>query len=428
MTIRLFRQSLVARNASWMLAGQAFVLLSQAAYFLILARVLGSGQYGIFVGASAAIGIIGNFSALGSGMVLLRYVSADRSRFSVYWGNAICTTVFGGSIATVCIALFGSRLLGIRAPAMLIMVAAGDCIFSKLGDCAGQAFQAVERLCPAAILSALNSLLRLSAAGILWLSLGHANATNWVFAALIVSALGAAVGIFMVSIQLGFPTFDPKLLLTSMREGFGFSVAYSTTSIYNDLDKAMLTRYGMYAANGVYSVAYKLIEISCIPIRSLHAASLPRFFQRGTQGVQATRICAARILSRTFPYAIVAAIGLLLGAPLAPTVLGASFTKSVSALRWLCLIPVFRTLHLSSGDAITAAGHQRYRTSSQIAAALLNLGLNLLLIPSFSWKGAAWASLLTDGALAAANWMALWWLARRKVTATKSATCQVVAA
>jgi O-antigen/teichoic acid export membrane protein len=101
-------------------------------------------------------------------------------------------------------------------------------------------------------------------------------------------------------------------------------------------------------------------------------------------------------------------------APVIPHIVGASFTKSVSALQWLCLLPVFRSLHLGAGDTLTGAGYQRYRTVAQIGAAALNFALNLWLIPAYSWHGAAWASLLTDGSLAAGNWIILGWLIRRE--------------
>jgi O-antigen/teichoic acid export membrane protein len=95
-------------------------------------------------------------------------------------------------------------------------------------------------------------------------------------------------------------------------------------------------------------------------------------------------------------------------------VVGPSFANSVSALQWLCLLPVFRSLHVGAADTLTGAGYQRYRTASQLSAAALNFGLNLWLIPAYSWHGAAWSSLATDGSLAAANWILLGLLIRRE--------------
>jgi O-antigen/teichoic acid export membrane protein len=99
-------------------------------------------------------------------------------------------------------------------------------------------------------------------------------------------------------------------------------------------------------------------------------------------------------------------------APLIPLLIGPSFTESVSALRWLCLIPVFRSIHGITGSVLTSAGLQRYRSITQIAAVALNFGLNVWLIPRHGWHGAAWASLLTDGGLGVMNWVTLTLLCR----------------
>jgi O-antigen/teichoic acid export membrane protein len=89
----------------------------------------------------------------------------------------------------------------------------------------------------------------------------------------------------------------------------------------------------------------------------------------------------------------------------------------VSALRWLCLIPLFRSFHLCSGDAMAGAGQQKFRLLCGLFAAGLNFSLNLYLIPHYSWLGAAIASLATDGSLAVIMWAVLLWLRRREHTA-----------
>ncbi len=75
---------------------------------------------------------------------------------------------------------------------------------------------------------------------------------------------------------------------------------------------------------------------------------------------------------------------------------------------------------MSAGDAIAGAGHQKYRLTSQSIAAGGNLLLNLYLVPRYSWHGAAWASLATDGALGVMNWLALFLLKRQAPAAALS--------
>ena len=83
-------------------------------------------------------------------------------------------------------------------------------------------------------------------------------------------------------------------------------------------------------------------------------------------------------------------------------------------LRWLCLLPLLRVLHYAWGTTITASASQWNRTATQLGAAGLNLLLNFLLIPRWSWQGAAVASLLTDGSLAVSSRIMLWRIQRRE--------------
>ncbi|MGC2297411.1 MAG: polysaccharide biosynthesis C-terminal domain-containing protein, partial [Acidobacteriaceae bacterium] len=124
---------------------------------------------------------------------------------------------------------------------------------------------------------------------------------------------------------------------------------------------------------------------------------------------------------RTLPYSIAAAALLALGAPLLPMFFGPSFRESVVALRWLCVLPILRSLHYAWGSAITASASQWNRTATQFGAAAFNLCLNFLLIPRWSWRGAAVASLLTDGALALASLFVVSRLMRREATAPQEA-------
>jgi O-antigen/teichoic acid export membrane protein len=103
-------------------------------------------------------------------------------------------------------------------------------------------------------------------------------------------------------------------------------------------------------------------------------------------------------------------------APVLPLFVGRSFSESVSVLRWLCLIPVFRSVHGVTGAVLTGAGLQRYRSVTQMVAVALNFGLNLWLIPTHGWHGAAWASLVTDGGLGVMNWAVLTVLVRSTPT------------
>ena len=77
---------------------------------------------------------------------------------------------------------------------------------------------------------------------------------------------------------------------------------------------------------------------------------------------------------------------------------------------------MLRCFHTFLADALSGAGLQRVRTGIQVAVALLNIGLNLVILPRWSWRGAAWTSLGCDGLLVVVFWLTAHCYLRREET------------
>lgn len=406
---RLWASSL-ARNTGWMLVGQGLNLVFQAGYFILLARLLGVKEYGIFVGALAFVAIATPYSALGSGLVFVRNVCADPDKFAAYWGNILLSTLGVGSLLALLLYLVAPKVVNPASASLVLMLALGECICRQLVTAISQVFQAFEQLRLTVAMILLTSFLRLTAVVSLAAFLHHATARMWVLSSLLVSIVAALVGSIVVIARYGGPRLSPRFLLSTVGEGFGFSLAGSSQSAYNDIDKAMLSHYGMNLANGIYTMAYRIVDLATIPVNSLDAAALPRFCRDGQKRPASVTSLSVKLATRSALVAIVIAACLFVAAPIIPKVVGNGFKESVIALRWLCLLPVFRSIHQLTGCAITGLGFQRYRTAAQCLAATLNLALNFWLIPQYGWLGAAWASLVTDGLLGITNWSLLRYL------------------
>ena len=407
------RKSVLVRNAGWLFAGQGLSFVVQAFYFVVLARLLGTTQYGLLAGAIALVGIVSQYSSLGSGLLFLRYVSADNSNLRLYWGNVLMSVFLLGGLLVVGLNLGGRWLVGAATMPLLLPIAISDCLFQQLTSCAGQVFQTFEKMKFSAALTLLSSVSRCILAIGLLVFLGRASAWQWALCSLAVTSMSACVAVAIVTRFFGLPSFSPSLLIRRAGEGFVFAVSGSTTAVYNDIDKVVLSHFGMNQANGIYSMAYRAVNIGSMPIQSIVGAAFPRFFREGVKGIAALVPMARALLRRTLVLGILVSAGMFLCAPIIPHLIGRSYAESVSALRWLCLIPFFRCFHLSAGDAIAGAGHQKFRLVSQSIAAIGNLLLNLYLVPRYSWHGAAWASLATDGSLGVMNWLALSLLSKR---------------
>jgi O-antigen/teichoic acid export membrane protein len=327
------------------------------------------------------------------------------------------TVLVGGTIAVMTIAAVSSRFLFHKNLVVIVLcIAFSDAFCSRAIELAGQAFQARHLLAWTARLNALMGLTRTLAAVFLalycWHTHSQATVRLWVFAYTAFSIVGVTTALLIVHIRLVKPVWG-RMTRRELSEGFSFSLSSSSYSIYNDIDKTMLTSYGFIEAAGTYAAAYRIIEIATAPIRAVYAAALPRIFQYGAEGTGKVVWFSRYLLKWTGLYSVLACLGLFWVAPWFPLVVGKSFAGSVSAIRILALLPLIRCFHYSAGNAISGSASQWYRTSAQLFAAVLNLVLNLMLIPRYSWQGAAVASLITDSSLGAINWTTLLYLRAR---------------
>src|SRR5882757_3165877 len=106
------RNSALAKNAAWLFAGQGLSVVTQGVYFIVLARLLGASQSGLLSGAIGLVATVSQYSTLGSGLLFLRYVSADHNNFSLYGGNMLLSIFSRSTLLVLGLWLLGGRLLG----------------------------------------------------------------------------------------------------------------------------------------------------------------------------------------------------------------------------------------------------------------------------------------------------------------------------
>ena len=396
----------LAQNTLWALGGYGLRLVIQAAYFIVIARSLGPGQYGGFVAATALANLISPFVGWGAGNLLIKNVARNRSLFGEYWGNGLVVTLGSGLLLVGFVILLSALILPHSIPMLAIVcISVSDLIFVKFIDLAAFAFQSFEMLSKNAHLNVLISLTRLVGIAGLALVVSHPTVGAWSVVYLGGSVLATLIAVTWVTISLGFPRLALGRIREEGYEGFAFSTGLSAQTVYNDIDKTMLARLGTLDATGIYSAAYRLIDIAFLPVRALLNAALPGFFRNGVDGIRGTMKYGRRLLLRVLPYSLFAFAALMLAAPVVPLILGPQYREVTAALRWLSLLPLLKTLHYFAADSLTGAGYQGTRTAVQVGIAIFNVLFNLWIIPAYGWRGAAWSSLASDGLLAGILWL-----------------------
>ena len=412
----------ILRNATWMLSGRGMQLAGRFAYFVIIAHVLGPSGYGTFVACTALAATIGPFASCGTGDVMIKYAARDRQLFPVYLGNALLVTTGLGTLLTLITLLIRPLVLPPSATvAMLLSVAVADLVgLEILGICL-RAFQVLDQARLYAHLMAFSTGLRFI--GALVLALVPATATRWAYLYAASSLIATLAGIVAVVRCSSMPRLRLGLLIPSLREGFHFATSLATQYIYDGIDKTMLARLSTVEAAAIFAVASRFIEAATLPIRAVAAATYPEFFRQGASGVTSAYAFAKRILGRSMLYGLVSSVGLFFAAGLVPYIMGQSYAESAMALRWLCALPLIRSVHAFLTDTLTGSDYQWQRSTLQMGVAVFNVLINFWLIPAFHWRGAAWSALLTNALLMVLLYVIIRWHVNRE-RRTRPATIQ----
>jgi O-antigen/teichoic acid export membrane protein len=411
---KLGLRSVLARNTGYVFLGSGLRLIIQALYFIEIARSLGASKYGAFIGVVALVGVAYPFADLGSGNLLIKNVSRDRSHFATYWGRALVTTACFGSFLLALVLVVSHFVLPANIPIRLvILIALSDILgLTTITTCA-QAFLAVEKLNWTATLYVLISASRLIGATVLIGFTRHPSALQWGYVYFASTAVVTVISCLLVWSKIGPPTLNWRRSIAEIREGCYFSVSLSAQTIYNDIDKTMLARLGSLDATGIYGAAYRLIDVSFAPVSSLLMASYAQFFRSGAEGIASCLKYAKPLLLRSIAYSLLICAILLVSAGAVPYILGAEYSRTVEALRWLSVLPFLKVLHYFFSNVLTGAGHQGLRTFVQLVVAVFNVAINLWIIPLYSWRGAAWSSIASDALLALGVGASVFVLCRR---------------
>lgn len=398
--ISRLRQSSLVRNTLWFLGGNGVRLLLQAAYFVLIARALGVAQYGAFVGTVALMALVAPFSSWGTGFILMKNVVRDRRKFAHYWGAAFCLTVAAGVILVPAVTVVSRLFWGKSLPVMVVvLVGISDVILVRIVELSAQAFTAIELLRKNSELYIVLSVLRALAALSFTMLMPARNVASWALLYMLSAFAASVYSVIIILRSFGVPQWNSSLSYSEFKEGFYFAIAQVSQTVYNDIDKAMLVRFSSLEATGIYGAAYRIVDVSFAPVGALVYAAFPRLLRHGDNGLSGAVLYAKKLISCSAVYGLVCGGLLYACAPVLPALLGKDFESAIVALRWLSPLVFLKSIHYFLADSLTSAGFQGLRTSIQLGVVAVNILLNCWLIPAYSWRGAAWASLASDGLL-----------------------------
>ena len=187
-----------------------------------------------------------------------------------------------------------------------------------------------------------------------------------------------------------------------LRESWPLFINQLLQSLFFKVDALLLPTLAGNAAAGTYAAAYKVSEGAGIISSSFTLAIFPRL-SRETNLSSAYALALKLLLQIGIPLAVGVA---LLSEPIVAIVGGREYLpESAIALAILiCYLPLSYANGLTQ-YVLIAAGKQRTLTFAFAGALVFNIAANLLLIPRFSYIGAAWVTVGSEVALLIPFWI-----------------------
>lgn len=177
-----------------------------------------------------------------------------------------------------------------------------------------------------------------------------------------------------------------------------FAMAF-TISIYLNLDKVMLGLMSGDKAVGIYTASNKMVKMVLALVTALSTVMLPRMSYYIDKGLKdEINNLIKKSLDFIFMISIPSTIGIvMLSKQLILFFAGNDFTEAIFTLKILSPIIIAIALsNLTGIQILMAHGKERLVLVSTIFGAVINLLLNLILIPMFQQNGAAIATLIAE--------------------------------
>jgi O-antigen/teichoic acid export membrane protein len=357
---------------------------------------LGQSGFGKYATVLAFFSFFSALSDLGLGPVAAREISREGADERLILGNVLSLR-FVFSLALLVIAPLS--LLVFRYPADLeigILVAALATWFSTTSLVLNAVFQKYLAMHRVALVEFLGKVLQLG----LIIFIVKTNAGFLAIVATLLVSLGfnALLSYFFsrryVVFRLRFDFAYWKLFL---RESLPMGATAMITFAYFKFDTILLSLLQSSAEVGIYNVAYKIIENLIFFPAMLAGLILPLL----SRFIYTDRARFEEIANQTFKVFTLLVLPLVAGTFfLAPQIIaiisGGGFEPSVPVLRVLifALACIFFGHYFNM--LLIVANAQKKLMTALIFAAVVNVGLNLVLIPRYSYMGSAATSLITE--------------------------------
>ncbi len=387
----------IAKNFSWLLAGNIASGLINFFAIVYIARVLGAAAFGLVQFAQAFLLYLVIVVDSGLSTYGTREIAQDHARAQTISVNIFSLRLLL-ALAVFCLSVIILFLVPLTPTIRLLFIITFLLVFYRALN-ADWVFQGLEKMQYVA-----GSKLLFSALSFTFILLFVRQPADLVNVPLIQFIFGFAIALAILFVLFKrFFSFDlKKVSIASWPQAFMLAVPLGISTIflqiYDNLDTIMLGIIDTAAVVGIYNAAYRMFYIFAGVFSLWLATVLPVVCKRMHVDVAGTKVFLEKFMRLTMLVAVPITVLVFLSAPLIIKIFfGGEYSRSITALKYLiwALIPL--AISSTYGTLVLIpAGFFNLFLVSVGGGALTNAVLNLLLIPRYSFVGAAVATIIAQ--------------------------------
>ncbi|HYX68630.1 MAG TPA: polysaccharide biosynthesis C-terminal domain-containing protein [Terriglobales bacterium] len=219
---------------------------------------------------------------------------------------------------------------------------------------------------------------------------------------------GCVVAVAGAARVVDFHRTEDLPLTAVLRATFAFNVYPVLANVYDRVDVVLLAKLAGSIATGIYSLPYRAYATLSILPSGVMGSLLPVF--SASRADQEARQKCAQAMKFLYATALLAVLGTWAFArPAILLVLGESYLASATVLRILVWASIPMFLNGALNTLLLAAHKEKVFLGTASACLVFNVAANLIVIPRFSYHGAAGVTVATEVLLLAQN---LYWVRR----------------
>lgn len=395
----------VARGAAVAFALKVAAAGVSFAFSVVLARVLGVDDAGLFFFALTVATVLSVVGRMGFDYSMLRSVSAKSALGdweavkSTYWtGMAVCAAVTGAVSASVIAGAGWLTVFGKAELAVPLAIMGWSIVPMALYSLHSQVLQGLKRVADAVtVLSLWAPLVALILTPALASGAGLGlQGAAWGYVAACVLCLGCGVWRCSAAIPGLWNarwTNEWRRMISESRAAYAVSVLQL---VLNWLPVLLLGAWGMWSDVARFSAAQRTALLVSLILIAINSISAPKFAALAAQRDLATLGRVARISAGLATLAALPFLIVCLAAPRQVMLLfGKDFAGADQLLAVLAIGQFVNVAKGSVGHLLMMTGNDAAFRNNLIGCSLLAVLLNVFAIPSYGALGAAWATTVT---------------------------------